>query len=257
MAGTRKADIVGAYVAFGVLVVVAIVFSLMSRPKTTGAPNNVCLSKERQLGLALLQYAQDYDHQLPSGVTQKGFGWAGQIYGLMKSSDVFKCPDDPTIASAPNSTVSYGYNLNIARRLGKLKEGDPRAVVMLFEVEGCQAQVDKADEGLSDGAKQFSGAGDGTDGSLSGGAPPTLQYATGILGKRPALSANSQFAGPEGRHRKGANYLMVDGHSHWYLPSKVSSGTDALHAKDYQAGGLNGRAAGTGNGDFIATFSTR
>jgi len=50
---------------------------------------------------------------------------------------------------------------------------------------------------------------------------------------------------------------MADGHSHWYLPSKISSGLDAENAKDYQTGTITGRAAGTGNGDFIATFSTR
>src|SRR5436853_7103493 len=44
-----------------------------------------CLTDERQLGLALLQYSQDYDEGLPSGtIGTVGQGWAGQIYPFVK-----------------------------------------------------------------------------------------------------------------------------------------------------------------------------
>jgi len=43
-----------------------------------------CLSNEKQLGLAFVQYVEDYDEILPWGInyrvqTPEGAGWAGQI----------------------------------------------------------------------------------------------------------------------------------------------------------------------------------
>ena len=41
-----------------------------------------CASNEKQLGIAFLQYAQDFDMKLPCGLAggHAGIGWGGQIY---------------------------------------------------------------------------------------------------------------------------------------------------------------------------------
>src|ERR1700756_2655146 len=58
-----------------------------------------CLSNEKQLGLSIMQYVQDYDEHVPFGYNLwgGGAGWAGQIYPYVKSVNVYRCPDDSSI----------------------------------------------------------------------------------------------------------------------------------------------------------------
>src|SRR5579859_6093805 len=60
-----------------------------------------CLSNMKQLGLAFLQYQQDYDESMPvpyyfifnpPTMGAQG-GWGGGIYPYVKSSGVYACPD--------------------------------------------------------------------------------------------------------------------------------------------------------------------
>jgi prepilin-type N-terminal cleavage/methylation domain-containing protein/prepilin-type processing-associated H-X9-DG protein len=55
-----------------------------------------CLSNEKQIGLGILQYQEDYDEKNPGGLNPygSGAGYAGQIYPYVKSTQVFLCPDD-------------------------------------------------------------------------------------------------------------------------------------------------------------------
>jgi prepilin-type N-terminal cleavage/methylation domain-containing protein/prepilin-type processing-associated H-X9-DG protein len=55
-----------------------------------------CLSNEKQIGLGVLQYQEDYDEKNPGGLNGygSGSGWAGQIYPYVKSTQVFLCPSD-------------------------------------------------------------------------------------------------------------------------------------------------------------------
>ncbi len=50
-----------------IAILAAILFPVFAQAREK-ARQTVCLSNERQLGLALLQYAQDYDETLPSGL---------------------------------------------------------------------------------------------------------------------------------------------------------------------------------------------
>src|SRR5450432_3278318 len=60
-----------------------------------------CLSNEKQLGLGIIQYQQDYDEHNPGGVNGYGggAGWAGQILPYVKSLAVFRCPNDSGVGS--------------------------------------------------------------------------------------------------------------------------------------------------------------
>src|ERR1051325_6607166 len=83
-----------------VLTIIAIltgmIFPVFSRAREK-ARQTVCISNERQVGVAVAQYTQDYDEILPSGTAGTlGRGWAGQSYPYAKSADIYKCPDDLT-----------------------------------------------------------------------------------------------------------------------------------------------------------------
>jgi prepilin-type N-terminal cleavage/methylation domain-containing protein/prepilin-type processing-associated H-X9-DG protein len=67
------------------------------------ARQSTCQSNEKQLGLAFLQYTQDYDELYPEGTSSndEGFAWAGPLYAYVNSINVYQCPDDPTVV--PNN----------------------------------------------------------------------------------------------------------------------------------------------------------
>ncbi len=89
-----------------------------------------CASNEKQLGLAFMQYSQDYDEMLPRGIPTKstatagcsagcpqGGGWAGVVYPYVKAKGAYTCPDDVSNVFNPgqlnNVLVSYVYNQNV------------------------------------------------------------------------------------------------------------------------------------------------
>jgi prepilin-type N-terminal cleavage/methylation domain-containing protein/prepilin-type processing-associated H-X9-DG protein len=126
-----------------IAILAAILFPVFAQAREKGRAAS-CLSNLKQLGLAFMQYAQDYDDfvpgihynrstltnsqqnwPLPPGYPsyasgpdwQSGIGWAGEISPYIKNTGIFKCPDDPTTSMVVNGVtkvpVSYGYNCNI------------------------------------------------------------------------------------------------------------------------------------------------
>ena len=93
-----------------IAILAAILFPVFATAREK-ARQTTCSSNLKQLGLGILQYAQDYDECPPSGTskTYSVTGWAGQIYNYVKAKAVYVCPDDQT----PGASCSYLYNRNI------------------------------------------------------------------------------------------------------------------------------------------------
>src|ERR1700722_2847408 len=99
-----------------IAILAAILFPVFAKAREK-ARQTSCASNEKQLGLAFLQYTQDYDETTICGSSLNsltwyicgGIGWAGPLYPYIKSQAVFACPDDTT---AGTTVVSYAYNLN-------------------------------------------------------------------------------------------------------------------------------------------------
>lgn len=223
-----------------------------------------CLSNERQLGLAILQYAQDYDETLPNGINVNfnpidpngsvaparvwpGEGWAGQCHAYGATAALYRCASDASGVLQPSSyPVSYGYNANLAgvatqttapstgASLTQLAR--PSVTVLLFEVANVFANVTDSLEGAENGGTpgiNFSPSANGLDNRLYARTDWTTgiehKYATGYLGGRlPFNPQSTQFADPYGRHSGGSNFLLMDGHVHWLRGATVSSGLNAL-----------------------------
>ncbi len=225
-------------------VLAALLLSAFARSRDNGRRAS-CLSNERQLGMAFLQYEQESDERYPNGTVKRtgwdppsetppsGEGWAGQIYPYVKNAGVFGCPDDSTPPAPPAQRVSYGYNnwllasADVSAVPGRVLS-TPRTV-LLYETIGNTAQITQPDEGAAQGAREFSAAGDGglLISAPNAGTGQAL-YATGWMGGRdPSRDSNSnQFPERSGRHAGGADYLMTDGHVRWLLPANVLS---AIH----------------------------
>jgi len=194
-----------------IAILAAILFPVFATAREK-ARQTACLSNLKQLGLAYVQYEQDYDETVPQGSSSNygwGRGWAGQIYPYVKSTQTFLCPDD----SQPGDVISYAVNANLVGYgpspgyfnmpvcLGQMNA--PAKTVLLFEVTNCATQYGSKwtmglNAGQAGGDSADSPAGNGLDdtgGNMLNGAntgslatswqpscPTCLKYATGILG---------------------------------------------------------------------------
>lgn len=248
-----------------IAILAAILFPVFAKVREK-ARQTSCLSNEKQLGLAFIQYAQDYDETFPKD-TNGGFGngWAGQIYPYAKSTGVFACPDDPTRASeAGLYPLSYGMNTNLMEAFPTsfaepgavlAGQGAPASTVLLFEVQGSSSNIGGVTPGvqLTNPAETSSTTGRGCNDTFTGyglGASPENTdfkafYATGNIG---GWALNSIPAGTV--HTNGANYLAADGHAKYATPFNVSGGYAAASPNNAQiiapASGNPPTASGTG-----------
>jgi len=261
-----------------IAILAAILFPVFAQAREK-ARSISCLSNTNQLGLAIIQYVQDYDESMPSGVytptvTLPGLAWAGQIYSYTKSSQMLKCPDDSTqnigagggnFAKYVNSYV-YNYNLP-AFAVALAAQSAPASTVLATECRGLTAEVTVQGEWSGSGyppAKYLqSMSSDGLtqivyepDGGYTVNGP---QLETGVLGgwqnrTPPLIGIWYLRASLGGRHTDGANYIAGDGHSKWLRPNSVSCGIPAVQATNGPLYVSPYNAAGTG-GTFQLTFS--
>lgn len=240
-----------------IAILAAILFPVFARAREAARMTS-CLNNEKQLGLAIMQYAQDYDEKLPFGSGTNGqggwgSGYAGEIYPYLKNTGILKCPDDVTIPSTGNVVLSYGFNINLGWQGHNSGPGSALAglqatarQVLLFEVTNVQGNP-------LNPLETSSVAGPGMSGTWS----YTVPYATGVLGGRGGTT------GGTARHsgNSGSNFLLCDGHVKFLQPGKVSSGWNAVSANSAQTagsadGGVGASDAEGANGSaFSVTFS--
>lgn len=155
-----------------IAILTAILFPVFAAAREK-ARQTTCASNERQLGLAFIQYVQDYDDTFPigpwnesglCGITYgRGYGWAMAIYPYVKSTGIFACPDDESNPSAGNTTLSYAFNAaisvigapfaayhgipalaGIGAAGADAKLVSPSKTVLLYEVQGTAANTPNA-----------------------------------------------------------------------------------------------------------------
>ena len=85
-----------------IAILAAILFPVFAKAREK-ARQVACLSNEKQMGMALLQYVQDYDEFFPLRYTDvtkatkpsHQQNWKDELYPYIKSLAVFKCPSNP------------------------------------------------------------------------------------------------------------------------------------------------------------------
>ncbi len=177
-----------------IAILAAILFPVFARAREN-ARRASCLSNTKQLGLAALQYSQDYDEKLPSSYLpgSSASTWNLQLQPYIKSYQVFYCPSDSTHSSTgtfSNSNISYGWNYAYLT----LPACTPSAY-------GCGGVSLAYIQSVS----QTVLLGDSQD-----GLPYVINYA-GVYQPLP-------------RHLEGANFCFVDGHAKWFkIPGTITA----------------------------------
>jgi len=88
-----------------IAILAAILFPVFQKVREN-ARRTACLSNMKQIGLAFMQYNQDYDETFPYS-TNYGSGWAERIFPYAKSIAMFQCPDDSSPDVTGGGVVFY------------------------------------------------------------------------------------------------------------------------------------------------------
>lgn len=176
-----------------IAILAAILFPVFSRAREN-ARRSSCLSNTKQIGLAILQYSQDYDEKMPlherADVSEADGWWLAMVQPYAKSTQIGFCPSDSSVtASSPLSyiNVSYGYNYVYLSGVALAAINTP-AETLIF-----------------------------TDKDAPPGSGTSVRY---VIHQSYAPYA------PTARHFDGANFAFVDGHSKFMrLPGEVMKDT--------------------------------
>jgi prepilin-type processing-associated H-X9-DG protein len=169
------------------------------------ARRSSCQSNLKQVGLALLQYAQDYDERLPIGwqnsrPTPFG-GWAELLQPYLKSLEVYQCPSEATKYNPLDNTdyTDYAYNATLGRNINN------------STYEGIQLSA------LTDVARtvtffdSLGHTGSIWTGMWGNGCGNSSSCDAGL-----AISKTETNGRPAQRHLEGQNFAFCDGHVKWY-----------------------------------------
>jgi prepilin-type N-terminal cleavage/methylation domain-containing protein/prepilin-type processing-associated H-X9-DG protein len=100
-----------------IAILAAILFPVFAQARAK-ARQAACLSNTRQIGTAIMMYAQDYDEMYLMGMygtsaSGTPMSWPAMIQPYVKNTGIFRCPDQPSsIGNPPGATfpVTYAYN---------------------------------------------------------------------------------------------------------------------------------------------------
>ena len=97
-----------------IAILAAILFPVFAKAREKARAAS-CLSNTKQMGLAVMQYCQDYDETYPAYMwsAPAWMIWMDQIQPYMKSTQTLLCPSTSRGTGWGNSKVSYLFN-NIA-----------------------------------------------------------------------------------------------------------------------------------------------
>jgi len=210
-------------VAAIVAILSAILFPVFGRAREN-ARRASCASNLKQIGLGIMQYAQDHSDKLPAFVRrtcateaagnkfmQELTLWSDVMRPYLSNLQVFRCPSQtnvnaplaPTVpALGDDARVSYLGASEYGRTFAWSEYGSAPSKFSEFSSSMDTLLVG---ESVDTGSRQF-GYGMGPSGTLfgdRGNTPGTVHFA-------------------------GANYLWVDGHVKWMTPEKTTQSINGV-----------------------------
>jgi len=168
-----------------IAILAAILFPVFARAREK-ARQTSCLSNLKQLSLAILMYAEDYDETLPYYQHPFGVAWYDDLNPYMKNRQLLVCPSKKAWNPSA-STHKTGYGLNHTVFPSGSGSPTPVASVSLAEIEYPSETIGAADKN---------------------------QGNTMVVGVRFSGSTAWPY-NVDPRHNDGANFFFMDGHAKW------------------------------------------
>jgi prepilin-type N-terminal cleavage/methylation domain-containing protein/prepilin-type processing-associated H-X9-DG protein len=232
LSSVRKSN--RAFTLIELLVVIAIIailasilFPVFARAREN-ARRSSCQSNLKQIGLATMQYTQDYDEKFIRYATDEG-GWVSMLQPYLKSEQILQCPSEPFSAPPPPNpglglqrSTDYSYNLNLGYVVGS---GPTTISSAILTQPAVTVQV-------IDGI----GPGVGNPYAWTNGCFDDVTCPAGFASFAPAEDKAAQ------RHLDGQNTLFCDGHVKWY------KGATATQSAAIYSGPTPGTGAGVVSG---------
>ncbi len=195
-----------------IAILAAILFPVFARAREN-ARRTSCLSNVKQMGLALMQYAQDYDETLPHyafATTQMppdgvpafdAWFWYQMTFPYHKSRQSYICPSSPK----QDTPTFFNYGANVL----VLTNGTFFPPLKLAAISATASTYMFMDAGIY--------AMNLTDATTAGGA----YYLPGAGGAGVAGTTDYPSDFNNGRHLGGVNVGFADGHAKWLRSSVV------------------------------------
>lgn len=210
-----------------IAILAAILFPVFAQAREKGR-QAVCQSNERQIGLAILQYTQDYDETFPpsnyndpaEAVNPSPTTWMFIIDDYIKAgypeaaaatgssvSSVYECPDylATAVAADPTPAHSYVSNANILipwiTGTGETAATNPPKSIASLNTPASDVLIAEA----AGGSRIFTW-GDDVD-----TAAPIPGETAAVFGSCQAIYLRARL-----RHTGGSDYLFADGHVKWF-----------------------------------------
>ena len=212
-----------------IAILAAILFPAFARAREN-ARRASCQINLKQIGLGLLQYAQDYDETMSSIVTRNANNtadifWPKLVQPYIKSKQVFTCPSfKETIAPSDDidtgngSRVAYGMNINLSGVRG-IYSSDvaPQArCIKLSQISSPSELATLVENNLDAVSGQCEGYAVGGSGFNSGYAMVFFKaYNVTTAPYDATFAAVNNWATPDARHLGGVNIAYGDGHVKW------------------------------------------
>ena len=218
-------------------IIAAILFPVFQKVREN-ARRASCQSNLKQIGLAAMQYQQDYDERNVVRETNYTRWWSAILYQnhYITSKDIFTCPDFPNYGASTDTVDGLGqltsYGMNLATTNGPqggISLADvryPSELGLLFEETAAYVP------GQSDG---LYGCIPGTWQSENNGFTDSW-YATERtepVADPPPCDAY-EFAAPDGRHNGGLNVGFFDGHVKWLRYEMVITPPPGVAAANFR-----------------------
>lgn len=211
MKGTRRGfTLIELLVVIAIIAILAaILFPVFAKAREK-ARQTSCLSNLKQLGLALMQYTQDYDGDMPgSWWNNNNPGWFDAIQPYCKNLQVGRCPSMPTTWNGWGMQTSYGYNCSVSHKA--LCNG-------AASIDRSKTPAEKI--WVGDGWK-----GSNNDGRLN---PANVDWCGTALAGCWGMATWAGWLGSV--HNDGMNCGYLDGHAKWQKPSSIypANATDTV-----------------------------